>query len=146
MILDTLANAERYYPLHPSFREAFEYLRKGTFAAGRHELKKTQLFALGDDTHGKGHEKVRLEAHKRYIDIQFAVDGNDEIGWRPTHTCKDIAVSYNEEKDILYYSDEPWLWMNVPKGYFAIFFPEDAHAPLAGNSPIKKIVMKIAIK
>ncbi len=146
MILDSLAHAERYYSLHPAFRKAFEYLRKGNFTPGRHELEKTHLLAIGDDTNGKGHEKARLEAHKRYIDIQYALDGNDEIGWRPTHNCHGIAEAYNEEKDIVFYTEKPWVWLPVPKGYFAIFFPEDAHAPLAGNGPIQKIVMKVATK
>jgi beta-galactosidase beta subunit len=32
----------------------------------------------------------------------------------------------------------------VPPAHFAIFFPEDAHAPLAGRGMLKKAIVKIA--
>jgi beta-galactosidase beta subunit len=34
----------------------------------------------------------------------------------------------------------------VPAGHFAIFFPEDAHAPLAGEGHLVKAVVKVAVE
>jgi biofilm protein TabA len=33
----------------------------------------------------------------------------------------------------------------TPPGTFAIFFPEDAHAPMAGEGLIHKVVVKVAV-
>jgi beta-galactosidase beta subunit len=33
----------------------------------------------------------------------------------------------------------------VPTGHFAIFFPEDAHAPMAGEGPMYKLVAKVEV-
>jgi beta-galactosidase beta subunit len=45
--------------------------------------------------------------------------------------------------DIGFVKDQPTLWIPVPPGSFAVFFPEDGHAPLAGDGPLRKIVLKI---
>jgi beta-galactosidase beta subunit len=31
-------------------------------------------------------------------------------------------------------------------GMFSIYFPEDVHAPMIGEGPIKKVVMKVRVK
>jgi beta-galactosidase beta subunit len=36
--------------------------------------------------------------------------------------------------------------VSVPRGSFAIFFPEDAHAPLAGRGALTKAIVKIAVR
>jgi beta-galactosidase beta subunit len=33
----------------------------------------------------------------------------------------------------------------VPTGHFTIFFPQDAHAPLAAEGALRKAVAKIAV-
>ena len=44
------------------------------------------------------------------------------------------------------FGDKPDLWFSLPPGSFAIFFPSDAHAPLAGAGKTMKAVVKIAVK
>ena len=49
MVLDTLANAERSYSLHPGFKPAFEYLKTVDFetvGSGRHEIDGSRLFMI----------------------------------------------------------------------------------------------------
>lgn len=41
--------------------------------------------------------------------------------------------------------DRPATWLAVSRGVFAVFYPEDAHAPLASLGPIHKAVVKIAV-
>jgi biofilm protein TabA len=145
MIVDTLTRAERYCEIHPGFREAFAFLQKAMFIPGRQELKKGELIAISEEVEGRGQDRSRLEVHRRYIDIQYAMAGDEMIGWKPLERCEKISEDYQEEKDIAFYSDAPLLWLPVPQGSFAIFFPEDAHAPLAGREFIRKIVMKVGV-
>ncbi len=149
MIVDRLANAEEYYDMHPAFERAFAFLRRGDLAElpdGRHDIDGDRLFCLMSHSPARRRAEAPLEAHRRYIDIQYVIRGTDEMGWKPTATCSISAVSYDPEKDIEFFKDAPERCTPVRAGSFAIFFPRDAHAPLAGAGQIHKAVLKIAVE
>src|SRR5690606_33531993 len=94
---------------------------------------------------GRGQADSPLEYHRRYLDIQYVVHGTDLIGWQPTGDCRYEQAAFDVERDIGFFVDRPGTWCRVPAGYFAIFYPEDAHAPLGGTGPVHKVVVKIAV-
>jgi biofilm protein TabA len=146
MILDTLARSARYLSLHPAFSRAFEVLAKRDLASlepGRHEIDGDRMYVSIDHREGRGREGARLEIHQRYLDIQFTIDGSEEIGWMPLDECRHPTGAFDPSKDIQFFSDPPRTWVAVPPGHFAIFFPQDAHAPLAGRGIVKKAIVKI---
>ena len=148
MILDDLANAARYFDLHPGFRQGLQFLAQSDLLSldgGKHELDGERLFALINRDPGRGREGARLEAHRKYIDIQLLVSGNEEIGWRPTDECRHVTEPYDASRDILFFADPPHAWIHLPVGKFMIFYPEDAHAPLASTGPNVKAVIKVAV-
>jgi YhcH/YjgK/YiaL family protein len=150
MILDRLENAELYYPLNPIFASACEYLRKTDFsqmAHGRHEIDGDRLYVMINRVNGRGREGAKFESHRRYIDIQYTIAGPDEIGWRPVSECRQIDMPYDPQKDMGLFGDKPEVWVTVPAGSFAIFFPGDAHAPLGAppSCQLIKAVMKVSI-
>jgi biofilm protein TabA len=147
MILDTLARSGRYAALHPAFTRAFELLATRGLAGlepGRHEIDGDRMYLSIDHRDGRGREGARLEAHRRYLDIQFTIDGCDEIGWMPLDECRQAAGAFDPSLDIQLFSDPPRTWVAVPPGHFTIFFPEDAHAPRGGRGFLKKAIVKIA--
>jgi biofilm protein TabA len=94
---------------------------------------------------------VVFEGHRRYIDFQYVVRGEEALGWAPTERAA-VARPYNDERDI-------WLgtvpsaemtMVHLSAGQLAVLYPSDAHAP--GRSPtgvaapVKKIVVKIALE
>ena len=148
MILDNLTSAARYYELHEGFRAAFEFLARPdlkSLETGRHELQQDRVFALMNRDAGRGRTGARLEAHRKYIDIQFLVAGSEEIGWRPTSECARVVEPYDEARDITFFADQPYSWIKLPVGKFMIFYPEDAHAPLASRGDNVKAVIKVAV-
>jgi biofilm protein TabA len=147
MILDTLAAAARYERLHPDFRAAFDYLRSISlpFAEGRHEIGGERLFAIVARNEGRGRDGAKLEVHRRYIDIQYCATGHEVIGWRPLGECCEPEGPFDEARDTQFFADRPLTWIDVRPGTFAIFYPDDAHAPLAGNGEVSKIVVKVAV-
>ena len=148
MVLDAIEQSGRYVALHPAFSRAFAFLRAHdvrSLPAGRQEIDGDRLFVLMDRQEGRGHDGARLEAHRRYIDIQCTVDGEEEIGWRPHGVCQAPAGEYDADKDIRFFDDAPVVWLPVPAGRFVIFFPEDAHAPLAGRGALVKAIFKIEL-
>ena len=149
MIIDDLANTALYEKLHPLFPQAFAHLRKlaaqEDLPDGRIELDGERIHAGMTRRDGKPADEARVEAHRRYIDIQYVVDGADRIGWMPVSDCHQ-PEGYNDEKDVEFYADRPDLWFDLAAGQFAVFFPHDAHAPMANEGrPIVKIVIKVAV-
>ena len=67
----------------------------------------TALFALINRDPGRGHVAPRLEAHRKYIDIQYLVAGSEEIGWRPTAECKSAYRPLHRTRDIMFFGDAP---------------------------------------
>jgi YhcH/YjgK/YiaL family protein len=148
MVAATLAEADQYLDLHPNFVKAFEFLREENLAdlePGRYDVLGDSVFCLISKGLGKSRDEAKLEAHKKYIDIQYVISGDEEMGWRPVAECSDISEPYSDEKDIMFFNDEVQVWTKVPPGSFVIFFPKDAHAPMVGEGEIHKVVCKILI-
>jgi biofilm protein TabA len=154
MVLDTLARCHRYTSLHPAFARAFEFFTGADWTElvsraaidQRHDIDGDRLYVSIARMDGRGHEGARLEAHRRYIDIQLTIEGHEEIGWKALGDCTQPAGTFDATKDIAFFSDGPESWLSLPAGHFAIFFPDEAHAPLGGRGTVQKAIMKIAIE
>jgi YhcH/YjgK/YiaL family protein len=149
IIINKLQHAERYYNMHPAFEKAFAFLRQKALAklpAGRHEIDGDRLFCIISKGPGRSRAEAKLEAHRKFIDIQYIIAGTDDMGFKPTADCKLTDTSYDPDKDIEFFKDDPKSWTPVPAGSFVIFFPQDAHAPLVSSGEIHKAVLKIAVE
>lgn len=148
MIFDHLDQSGRYANLHPLFAKAFEFLRKTDLAAlppGRIALDGDRLYVSIDHKPGRGRDGARLESHRKYIDIQVTISGDEEIGWKRTGQCAEITEPFKPDNDIQFYADAPVAWVAVPRNHFVIYWPEDAHAPLAGAGELRKAIVKVAV-
>jgi biofilm protein TabA len=148
MIAGTIAGSGRYLTLNRGFSAAFEFLCRTDLpdlAPGRYEIDGQRVFALVERATGRGMAAGRLEVHRRYIDIQVSLDGREQIGWRALADCQAVDGPFNDERDIAFFSDRPTTWLPLPTGQFLIFFPDDAHAPLAADGPLHKVVVKVQV-
>ena len=150
MIIDYLDQAKKYYGLHPYFAKAFEYLASIDLDAierGKYEIDGESLRAIVSDSTGMKTEAslAKFECHDRHIDIQVCIKGQEQMGWKPRGTCNTPKGADNPEKDVRYYDDAPDMYFGLTDRQFAIFFPEDVHAPMIGDGRIKKIVIKVKI-
>ena len=149
MILDVGANCHSYKCLHPLFERAFLFLSKADlrgFAPGRHQIEGGPLVVSIEHTNGRGRDAARLEAHRRHIDIQYTMDGDEEFGWMPTGECGSPSGGFDETQDVGFFERRPASWLFVPTGTFVVFFPQDAHAPLAGRGALKKAIVKVPVE
>lgn len=147
MIIATLNDCRRYQQLSPELAKGFEFLQNSSLSAlddGRIEIDGERVFAIVARGTGRGPAASPLEYHRRYIDIQYVVEGDEVVGWSPLGGCKLPSGPFDEASDIGFFLDAPHCWSVLRQGEFAIFFPEDAHAPLAGDGPIFKVVVKVA--
>ncbi len=148
VVLAALEQADDYASLHSNFARAFDFLRRADLATlepGRYDVLGDSVFCLVSKGPGKTRDQAKLEAHKKYIDIQFVISGDEEMGWKPVQECNEISEPYSDEKDIMFFEDAAQVWTKVPPGSFIIFYPKDAHAPMVGNGEIHKVVCKILI-
>ena len=149
MIIDTLANADKYASIHPLFAAAFIYFNSidlATIEPGTYEVS-DGLKAIVSDKPGKTAEEsiAKFECHNKNIDIQLCIRGTETIAWKPRQDCVLPKGEYNPDKDVMFYGDAPVTDFQLNDSQFAIFFPEDVHAPMIGNDLIKKMVIKVRI-
>lgn len=148
MIVDNLANAARYFSLHPLFEKAFEFIKQTDIdgaEAGTVEIDGKQLKASIVKTQLKAAKEAKLETHRKYIDIQIPVTIAETFGWKSLSGLSEPESGYDKENDIEFFLDAPSSYVTVVPGEFVIFSPEDGHAPLIGNGETKKIIIKVAV-
>ena len=149
MIIDTIQNAPKYFSVHPLFEKAFEFIKQTDLANapdGKSDIA-DGLKAIFSNALGKTKETslAKFECHNKNIDIQLCFKGVETIGWTPREKCVQPNGDYNAEKDVQLYHDGADTFFQLTDGQFAIFFPEDVHAPMIGEGEIKKLVIKVKL-
>ena len=149
MIIDTINNSSKYLGLHPLFSKAFDFINQNDVANlpdGVLEITEG-LKVIVNTANGKTAEAslAKFECHDKNIDIQVCVKGLETIAWKPREKCFTPNGEYNPEKDVRFFNDAPDMSFQLTDSQFAIFYPEDVHAPMIGEGEIKKIVFKVKI-
>lgn len=147
MITAPLKDFHRYTSLHPAFQKVEEFIKSYIFDKPGEKIyiDGDKLFLIPALDNAKQKENAPLEAHNRYIDIQICLEGNETMGWRSRSDCHRSKSNFDNDKDIIFYHDKPLFYFEVPAGSFAIFFPEDCHAPMIGEGVIKKVIFKVEL-
>lgn len=146
MIIDTIDNFGKYVTLNLLFADVLEFLKTNdlqTMEAGKYPIKGKDLFLNLQVAKQRTKDTAFLETHIEMIDIQIPVSCAETFGYTPL--CNLPAFDYNAEKDITKYGDtKAQTYVTVNPGQFAIFFPQDGHAPCIIDEPeIKKAIFKV---
>lgn len=147
MVIDRLENLERYVSLNPLFAQAVEFLKSTDLDAheiGKVVLKEGELMVNFSQARPKTKDEARIEIHNNFIDIQIPLSGVELMGYMPRTDLPEAP--YNAEKDITFYEGLATDYLTVKPGMFAIFFPEDAHAPGVTPDGVKKVIVKVRVK
>ena len=139
-----------HYALHPErWNDAFRFLSEQNLKElplGRIDISDDVYAAVSEYT-TKDSEDALFESHKKYIDLQYIISGQEYIGLTNDHNIP-VSSPYNAEKDIAFYNYSGGKMLKAtPVSYF-IFFPEDYHRPcikIDEKSIVKKIVIKIRL-
>ena len=146
MIIDTLDNLKNYASLNPLFPKVVEFLKThdlNTIEVGKQEIEGKDLFVNVQMAKGKTPDEAVIETHDKMIDIQIPITAAETFGYTQREALP--AAEYNAEKDI---TKIPGLaadsYVTCQPGMFAIFFPQDGHAPcIAGVPELKKAIFKV---
>ena len=98
MIIDTLANADKYASIHPLFAKAFEYINATDLAAiedGKFEVSEGLKSIVATKIGMTAQEsEAKFECHNHNIDIQICIKGNETFGWKSRNDCKKQKGEY----------------------------------------------------
>ncbi|MHC1785929.1 MAG: YhcH/YjgK/YiaL family protein [Christensenellales bacterium] len=146
MILDKLQNLPLYRGISPDLDTAILGLQGMDLQAlpeGRHPIDGDRVFmTLMSPTLGDG---PTWEKHHRYIDIQIALSEGESIAWAPDGDIGGFSPYDAAAGDIqLSHDPQPGLLCPLKAGWFAIYFPWDAHRPGIGQGRTRKAVVKVA--
>lgn len=149
MILDNINNLENYMCLNSNIVRALEHIRSTNFddLEDNTYLVDGFNFRFFIDSYETRETNTTPEAHKDFIDIQYMISGNERMGVGQLEDMTE-EVAANPQKDIWFYHG-PMDMITVKEGMFAVFFPNDAHAPCVspaeGPNHVRKCVFKIHI-
>lgn len=144
MVIDKLENLEKYVSLNPLFAQAVEFLKTTDLNAheiGKVVLKEGELIVNFAQVRPKTKEEAKLETHNNFIDIQIPLSGVETMGYTPRTDLPE--EEYNAEKDITFYKGFAKDYLTITPGMFAIFFPQDGHAPGVTPDGVKKVIVKV---
>ena len=160
MIVDRIENSHLYAGLSKGLAKAFEILKDDKLTGrsdGRYELPCDDIYYIVQRYTTKPLKNGRLEAHRKYIDVQFIVTGRELLGCVPVAPVRnkisngidnsEITEPYNPENDVVFYRvPDKISTVNLETGMFCVLFPQDAHIPgcqIDEPAEVHKVVIKV---
>jgi len=152
MIVDNLKNCALYYGAHKNFKKAFAFLEEAVrenYGDGSYEIDGKEVYASISDGETVPQKDQTFEGHRKYIDIQFIVSG-EELFKAADVDKLPVTKEYDPEGDYaLFEGNDKVHSLILGANEYAIFFPHDLHKPglavgnVAGRA--KKIIVKVMV-
>ncbi len=151
MIVDRL-DCWNQYPFGETWKRVFDFLLtlEPNAEEKRYLIKGDDVYAQVASYETRFQDTAVLEAHRKYIDIQALLMGQETIGWIPQEGLE-VKELYNPTKDVEFYHHPKQIQaqLHLQPGVFTLFKPHDAHMPglVLGDTPtqVKKVVVKIKV-
>jgi len=150
---DESINIEQFKAHYEKFPErwntTFKFLTETDLKSlpiGRIDLS-DDVYAAVSEYETKNPKDAKFESHKKYIDLQYIISGEEYIGLTHLNDI-DVISPYDEKEDIAFFEyDGGDMLLASPTAYY-IFFPDDIHRPciqVNKASIVRKIVFKIKL-
>lgn len=150
MIVDNIKNAHLYYALGEKYENALKYIQNNELLDvenGTYQISGDDVYIIVQDYTSKKQECAKFEAHKKYIDIQYVIKGQERLGYSNIDNFEPDC-EYDENKDLVFGNVKSGSMVLAQAGDFVVFTPEDAHMPsVCVDRPyyVKKAVVKIKV-
>ena len=149
MIIDSIKNASKYYAAHPSLKASFEALMKidENTPLERITVDGDNIFVNLAEYTNKNVDECLFESHKKYIDIQYVVCGEEYID-----ICDQEILEFTDNRldtdDIAFFKNtDKFSRADLTEGMFVVIFPGEAHRPCVAPDgkgvKVRKAVAKI---
>lgn len=148
MIIEDIKNIKKYEMLIPGISKAINKIQNlEEYHEGKIPLDDGGYYMIQEGITNSS-EKMLFETHKRYIDVQYLLEGAEILEWSKKGSLA-VKVSYDEKRDLELYFGEEEGQIYISQGMVYIMFPEDAHKACCHiEKPTRyvKAVIKIPIK
>lgn len=147
MIIDSIDNISQYEALLPGISERWaQVCAEGHTEVGRYPL--TEGFYMIQEGYTKPMAEGTFELHRRYIDVQFLLEGSEEVAWTKRENIE-ITLPYDEERDMERGRAAHDHRMQMTAGMCYIAFPHDGHQTVSHTEIIqhyKKCIIKVPVE
>lgn len=145
MIFDKIYNLKNYHVVSEKLLNFITNLDENT-PEGHYEIDEKSYVNV-DCYETKSHDKCFPEAHKKYIDIQIILSGQERLDFENIEKLL-IKDEYDSQRDVLFFEiPQNSNTVYLEQGSFVMLYPQDAHRPqmTAADTPqkVKKAVVKI---
>ena len=154
MIVSALDAAQFDTTTAKRLSRAMEWLGQTDMAAltpGRHDIAGDEIYANVMEVTTMLPAEKQFEAHHRYIDIHYVIEGTELIGVAPVGECP-VVQEYAEADDYSLHTDpaDPARvsWALLKAGELCVTPPADAHKPACaadGPTHLKKACVKVLV-
>jgi len=113
-------------------------------APGKYPIDGENAYASITDMPTRTTDIAKWESHRKYIDLQYVIKGEETIGVCPIAAAT-VTVPYDEKKDGANYIADGKYYLATPNVFY-LFFPSEVHKPnikVDGYESDKKLVIKI---
>jgi len=136
------------YRFGQAVEQTFAFLKtlKPDTPDATYEIIGRDVYAMVQSYETEAEPPPILEAHRKYIDIQYCIEGAEYIAVAPLDEST-LKTPYDEAKDVAFYPAQKMMSLcAMTPGRFVLLFPSDEHfAKMAAEMPvrIKKAVVKL---
>lgn len=150
MIFGNIAHEKTYSNIEKGLLTCFEYAKNNSLVdleKGSYAIDGEDIFVNIVEYETVEKEERFWEAHKKYIDIHYMLEGSERIDIGFIENL--IQKEYKEKDDFLPLEGEANGYVTLEKGDFLICYPEDAHMTaikVNEKSKVKKAIFKVILR
>ena len=151
MIYDKFENIGLYFDKNRQLGKAIDFAAgfDKSQPDGRYDVDGDNIYAIVMTYETKTVEELKFEGHKKYIDIQLLLNGQE---YMDVSLDKDLVVDtpYSRQNDVVLFAQPKYSASVLLKsGNFAIAFPDDIHQPgrmVEQAGQVRKMVIKVRVQ
>ena len=154
MVIDRIEHAAQYEGLGKGIATVLDwfahYKDDGRDLPAKTVIDGERIFINGVNYTSEAKPQGQLEAHRKYIDIMYVVEGEERFFYKPFAECSRVTMPYDADKECaLAQIDADAAQHHFSAGHFLIFFPQDGHlAAQLWDKPckVRKFIAKVAVE
>ena len=150
MFFTNIKLAKKYNYLNEKFLKSYDWLEShdlNSLPAGKYEIEDGDVFANVQEYTTLPVDEKKFEAHDKFFDIQYLIDGVEFFG-----ICDREGLKVKEakpENDVLFFeTPDTYGHVILHPDEFIVVAPEDAHMPgccMDKPASAKKVVIKVRV-
>lgn len=149
MIIDKIENIGLYTGISESIANGLNILKNvDLFMAPDVRHEEQDLFYMLQKYQTIPAKEKKLEAHKKYIDIQYIAHGEEILEYSLIDNLN-LIQAYDEQKDVAFYkAPDDVNKIILKEGIYCILFPHDAHnlrVQVKQPTEVLKVLVKVKI-